>query len=221
MSLHDHVAVVAPGMPLERREALAAAARSRGATASVDDELRAARERLAALDEPVPSLADARRRVAEAEADLDARRERVATLRGRLQESDDSAVAEAYREEIRALSEAETERAAAREALAEARRRAREARDARDERLRLEDRVAHLERRARAELVDAVRPAVDAAVGAAPGAEAPDYEAADPVTAALALVRVGVVHAPVVLACRRFESAAAAEGWLGAPVHRL
>jgi chromosome segregation ATPase len=221
VNLHDHVAVVAPGLSLQRREALVAAARSRGLTASVDDELRAVRERLADLDEPVPSLAAARRRVAEAEADLEARRERVATLRGRLQETDDEALAEEYRAEIRALSEAETERAAAGEALAAARERARQARDVREDRLRLEDRVANLERRTREELVEAVRPEVDAAVRAAPGAEASGYEAAEPVTAALALVRVGVVRVPVVLACRRFEGAAAAEAWLEAPVYRL
>lgn len=221
MNLHDHVAVVAPGLSLQRREALVAAARSRGLTASVDDELRAVRERLADLDEPVPSLAAARRRVADAEADLEARRERVATLRGRLQETDDEALAEEYRVEIRALSEAETERAAAGEALAAARERARQARDVREDRLRLEDRVANLERRTREELVEAVRPEVDAAVRAAPGAEASGYEAAEPVTAALALVRVGVVRVPVVLACRRFEGAAAAEAWLEAPVYRL
>ena len=221
MSLHEHVAVVAPGLSLARREALVAAARSRGETASVDADLRRARERLAALDEPVPRLADARRRVAEAEADLEAKRERVATLRGRLQETDDGAVAEAYRDAIRELSEAETERAAAREELAAARERARRARDRRDERLRLEDRVANLERLAREELVAAVRPAVDAAVAETPGAEASSFEAAAPVTAALALVRAGRVRTPVVLACRRFEGAAAAESWLGAPVIRL
>ena len=221
MSLYEHVAVVAPGLSLQRREALVAAARSRGATASVDGELRAARERLSAVDEPVPSPAKARRRVAEAEADLEAMRERVATLRGRLQETDDGALAERYRDAIRELSEAETERAAAREALADARERAREARDVREERLRLEDRVANLERRAREELVETVRPAVDAAVEAAPGAEASRFAAAAPVTAALALTRVGRVHAPVVLACRRFETAATAEAWLEAPVYRL
>lgn len=221
MSLHEHVAVVAPGLSLARREALVAAARSRGETTSVDAELRRARDRLADLDEPVPPLADARRRVADAEADLEAKRERVATLRGRLQETDDGAVAEAYRTAIGELSEAETERIAAREALADARERARRARDRRDERLRLEDRVANLERCAREELVAAVHPAVDAAVAEAPGAGASSFEGATPVTAALALVRIGRVRTPVVLACRRFEGAADAEAWLGAPVLRL
>lgn len=221
MSLRDHVGVVAPGLSLDRREALVAAARSRGLTANVDAELREARDRLAELGAPVPSLADARRRVAETESDLESRRERVATLRGRLQETDDEAVAETYRDAIRSLSEAETEHAAAVEALAEARDRAREARDERDARLRLEDRVANLERRAREELVDEIRPEVDATVRTVPGAAASTYDAADPVTAALALVRVGRVEAPIVLACRRFERETDAEAWLGAPVCRL
>jgi hypothetical protein len=220
VSLYDHVAVVAPGMSLDCRKALVAAARSRGTTASVDPELRAARQRLNGLEASTPSLSDARRRVAEAEADLDAKRERVATLRGRLQEADDESVAEAYRSAIRELSEAETERAAAREGLEAARRRAREARDVREERLRLEDRVANLERRAREELVGGVRPVVDAVVDEVPGSEASPIETASPVTAALALVRVGRVRTPVVLACRRFESTATAEAWLGAPVYR-
>lgn len=221
MTLHDHVGVVAPGTSLDRREALVAAARSRGFATSVDEELRDARERLADLGEPVPSLAAARRRVAEAEADIDETRERVATLRGRLRATDNGEVEEAYRAAVRELTEAETERAAAAEALADARRRAREARDEREERLRLEDRVANLERQAREELIEAVRPAVDEAVGAAPGSGASSYEAAAPVTAALALIRVGRVRTPVVLACRRFESGKDAEAWLSAPVYRL
>jgi chromosome segregation ATPase len=221
VSLSDHVAVVAPGLSLARREALVAAARSRDESTGVDAELERARERLASLGEPVPSLSAARRRVADAAADLEAKRERVATLRGRLQETDDETVADAYREAIRELSEAETDRAAAREALANARSRARRARDEREERLRLEDRVGNLERRERRELVEAVRPAVDSAVEDAPGAEASTFEEADAVTAALAVVRVGRVRTPVVLACRRFGSAADAETWLGAPVVRL
>ena len=221
MSLRDRVGVIAPGLSLDRREVLVAVARSQGVSTTVDDELRAARERLDELGEPVPSLSDARRRVAEAETVLEERRERVATLRGRLQATDDGAVAEEYRAAIRALSEAETERAAAGEALANARERAREARDEREKRLRLEDRVANLERRAREELFETVRPEVEEAVGAAPRAESPDFESADPVTAALASIRVGRVRAPVVLAWRRFDSAVAAETWLEAPVCRL
>ena len=221
MTLYDHVSVVAPGMLLDRRRALVAAARSLGESASVDHELRAAREELAALDEPVPGLAKVRRRVAETEAALEEKRERVATLRGRLQESGDPGIVDTYREAIRGLSEAETAHVAATEALEDARGRARRTWDARERRLRIEDRIDALERRAREELAAAVRPAVDEAVAMTPGSEASSYEAADAVTAALALVRVGRVRPPIVLACRRFPDAAAAEEWLGCPVHRL
>lgn len=221
MSLRDHVGVVAPGLSFDRDAALVAAARSRGIETSVDGELRAARREFERLGESVPSPADARRRVAETEAALTERRERVATLRGRLQERSDDGLEPAYREAIRDLSEAETEHTAAREALETARENARSARDEREERLRLEDRVANLERRRRAELREATRPAVGEAVSAVPGAAASEYGTAAPVTAALALLRVGQVRTPVVLACRRFPDAASAESWLGTPVCRL
>lgn len=220
MRLHDHVDVVAPGLDLRRRRALAAAARSRGASTSVDEDLRATRDRLRDLGEPVPSLEEARRRVARAESVLDAERERVATLRGRMRESDGD-VASAFRDAIGDLSEAELEYEAAREALAERRTRARRARDLRERRLRLEDRLGNLERTAREELIETVRPAVDAAVPAVPGSGAAAFADADPVTAALALLRVGRVRTPVTLACRRFADEAHAEAWLGTPVVRL
>lgn len=219
MTLYDHVAVIAPGIQLDRRHALEAAARSLGTGASVDAELRAARERLSDLQEPVPSIDDQRRRVAETGTELQEERERVATLRGRLQAAD--ADGDTYRRAVRELSEAETEHVAAREALEAARGRVRAARDVRDRRLRLEDRIGNLERRAREELASAVRPTVDEAVAAAPGDDATTFGEADPVTAALALVRAGRVHSPVVLACRRFPDVPTAEAWLRAPVHRL
>lgn len=221
MRLYDHVAVVAPGITIARRRALAAVARSRGERTSVDRELRETRERLDGPGEPVPSLAKPRRRVASAEADLESKRERVATLRGRMRASDGGAAEAAFRDAIRDLSEAELEYEAAREALSKRRRRARHARDARERRLRLEDRLGNLERTARAELVEAVRPTVDAVVPAVPGGDATSLAEADPVTAALALVRVGRVRTPVVLACRRFADAARAEAWLETPVIRL
>ena len=221
MRLYDHVAVVAPGLALDRRAALAAAARSRGVSTSVDEALRTARGGLADLDEPVPSPAEARRAVAEAESELAAQRERVATRRGRLEATDDAEAEAAYRQAVRTLSELETDHQAALERLSAARERARRARDDRERRLRLQDRVANLERTAREERVAAVRPAADAAAAAAPDSEADSFEAATPVTAALALVRVGTVRPPVVLACRRFPDGPTAEAWLGAPAIRL
>jgi hypothetical protein len=221
VTLYDHVAVVAPGIRLDRRAALVAAARSRGVETGVDEELRAVRERLAALDEPVPSPAEARREVAATESELDAQRERVATLRGRLEATDDADAETTYRAAVRTLSELETTYQSARERLGAARERARSARDVRERRLGLQDRIDNLERTVREELVAAVRPEADAAVGGAPWAETDSYAEATPVTAALALVRVGVVRPPVVLACRRFHDAPAAESWLGSPVIRL
>jgi len=219
--LYDHVTVIAPGMSLQRRRALAATARSRGVTTSVDDELRTARERLRDVSEPVPTLAAARRRVAETETDLQRYRERVATLRGRLREADDEDLAAEYREAVRELSEVETEHLAAREQLEAVRERARNARDERERRLRLRDRIDNLERTARDELVDEIRPAVDDVVRTVPGGDATVFADATPVAAALALARVGVVRVPLVLACRRFPSAGRAEAWLEAPVIRL
>ena len=221
MSLYDQVAVVAPGMSLDRRRLLAATARSTGATTSVDGALRAARQRLAGIEAPVPSPTEARRRVAETEADLERQRERVAALRGRLQAADGAAAESEYEAAVRELSEVETEHLAAKERLEAARRRARDARDERERRLELQDRIDNLERTARAELIEAVGPAVDDVVPAVPGASVGSFGAADPVTAALAAIRVGTLRVPPVLACRRFEDTATAENWLGTPVVRL
>lgn len=221
MSLYEHVRVVAPGLTLDRQRALVAVARSRGVRTDVDAELRAARDRVGELEADVPSTESARRRVAEAERDLTTQRERVATLRGRVLESDDPEAEAAYRTAIAELAELETERVAAGEALESARRRARAGRDVLERRMRLEDRVRNLERRARAAAREAVRPVVDAAVAETPGSDAASYADADDVTAALALVRAGRIRRPVVLACRRFPDAASAEAWLGTPVVRL
>ncbi|MFT4883085.1 MAG: hypothetical protein ACI8U4_000583 [Natronomonas sp.] len=220
MTLVQRIGVVAPGLSLDRPAVLVAVARSRGMTSEADAELAAVRKRLVELDESVPSLAEARRRVAETEASLDAQRERVATLRGRTHETEDESVTAAHREAIRALSEAETEHVAAREELAAARRRARDARDERERRLELQDRIRNLERRAKRELADAVRPTVDDVVPSVPDSAAATFSDADPITAALAALRVGRPRTPVVLACGRFPDARRAEAWLSAPVLR-
>jgi len=225
---HDHVGLVEPGMTLRRRTALAAAARSRGLEAPQQEELAGVRADLATLDPPDVALAAARERAAEAGDDRARLRERVAALRGRVQALRDAgtgaATAEAeaeLSETAAALAEAETERAAAEQALQRARGRARDARDARECRLRLEDRKANLERAARAWLADQMRPAVDAVVPDTPGASADAFAQVGPVTAALSVARVADFAAPVVLACDRFASAHAAADWLDAPVIRV
>jgi hypothetical protein len=222
---HDHVGLVAPAA-LARRRALAAVAGSLGQVAPGRDRIERLRERLAELDPPSVDCRAARERVAEAGADVERRRERVASLRGRVralrEAGADASEAEADLEAaVAALAEAETERAAAEQALDRARERAREARTARERRFELADRLANREREARAWLADAVRERVDAAVAATPGATATTLADADPVTARLALARTAALPAPVVVAVRRFPTAGATADWLDAPVVRV
>jgi len=254
--VHERAGYVRPGMGLRVRTALAAAARSRGLTAPQDERRRAVYERLGALDPPSdPDLAAARRRVAGTTDEVERLRERVATLRGRL-----SAAREAGRDagEIEAelnatardLAEAETERAAAREAVERARRRARKARDRRERRRRLEEKLANLARDARAHLAAFLREEFAAALALVPGrgdtgtpdrptgtgsarratgaevADRSDPRAsdpfdADPVPAALAVCRVARLRAPVVLDCGRFADPGSAADWLDARVVRV
>lgn len=231
---HAAVGLVAPDVTLDRRAALAAAARSRGRTAPQDASVAAARRALADNAAAVgdDGTREARRRLAAVGDEATRLREGVAALRGRVEvlreRGDDAGRAEALlRERVRALSEVETERAAAEQALERARERARGARDARERRLRFEDRLANAERAARAHLAAAVRPAVERAVGTAPAGAAAACGDADPVadaddvTVALAVARVASLRAPVVLACRRFPDAVTAGDWLDAPVVRL
>jgi hypothetical protein len=135
---------------------------------------------------------------------------------------------------IATASERETEVLAAEQALARERERARTARDARERRLMLEDRVGRLERDVRARLADAgwsvfadaveSVPGGDDAVESVPGCDdavvggEPGTFVGDDVTAALAVVRVADVDAPVVLAAGRFGDADVAHRVLDAPV---
>jgi hypothetical protein len=249
---HEHVGVVEHEASVRVRAALAAAARSQGRSAPQDAELAAVRDRLATLPTPAVDRAAARRRAAEAAARERSLRERVATLRGRVRAvragesgpqiegrpdsvradggsadaGDLGPAAEALAEAASRLAAAETERIAAEEVLD----RERAARDARDRRLRLEDRAANRERAARRHLVDAVREEFREAVAATPGeaiattpgsACAAEPEDIDPVTATLAVARVATLDAPVVLGCQRFETARSAADWLDAAVVRL
>lgn len=225
-AVHEHVGHLHPELSLDRRGALAAAARSRGASAAVDAELRAARERLRAVTAPAPDVAAARERVAGTDATVEKLRERVARLQGRVRalreaEEDPAEATAELRAAARELAEVETDRVAAEQALSSARAAAREAFDARDRRLRLEDRVANLEREARAELARSVRPAVERALASVPGTDAGSLSGADDVSAALAVARVASLDAPVVVACDRFADPASAAEWLDARVVRV
>jgi hypothetical protein len=220
--VHDHVGVLTPAVSLRIRSALAAAARSRGLTAPQDDDIAAVREQLADLTVPDgdPDPAAARRRLAGTETAVERHRERVATLRGRLQAARDAgrdaaALETALADATRVLTEAETERAAAREALDRAERRARAERDARERRRRLQDRVGNLERAARAHLVERVREEYVSAVADRWGDGDPFAVEGD--IAGLAVAHVAALRAPVVLATDRLSPGQAAT-WLEASV---
>lgn len=232
--VHDHVGCLHPEMGLRARTALARAGRSRGASTPVDGQLRETRAELAELEQPRDDDSSHRRTVAETDSETARLVEQVATKRGRLQErlesdAPDATVERQLTETVRELSEIETERAAARERLERERARRRARRQRLDRRRKLQDRIANLERDARRHLVDRFREAFATAVARVPladndgglhteqGDPADPFDT-DPVTAALAIARVGNPGAPVVLACERFESPAAASEWLGVPV---
>jgi hypothetical protein len=217
-AVHERAGVVRPAMALATPAALAAAARSRELSSDHDEELESVRADLAAFEDPtaVPNRTNA------PEAAQTALRERVAALRGKLAagghpEETQEALQVELTEAIAELSELDTERIAARERRERLRRR----RDQREQRLRLEDREANLARAARADLVDQVREEFAAAVSALGGDEGKKIDAVEPVTAALAVLSVADLHAPVVLAVDRFPTPGAAATWLDAPVIRL
>lgn len=227
---HEYVGVVRPGMALPVRAALAAAARTRGATAPQDEELDAVLAERDAIEVPAVDLAAARERVATAGTNREALRERVARVSGKVEalreRGDDTAEAAAeLGDAIRELSEVETEHAAAEQALSRARAEARDARDARERRLRLTDRADNLRRAARESLAaaryDAFADALTRLPGDADPGESPGEFEGDPVTAALGVAAVADLTAPVVLAAGRFPSAAAAREALDAPVLRV
>ncbi|MEA5388412.1 hypothetical protein VB773_01865 [Haloarculaceae archaeon H-GB2-1] len=83
--LFEHVGVITESTALRVRTAVARAARTRGLTTELDAERAAVRRRLDELECGESDPKAARRRVAEAGADEQRLRERVAELRGKLQ----------------------------------------------------------------------------------------------------------------------------------------
>ncbi|WP_435334573.1 hypothetical protein [Haloarchaeobius sp. TZWWS8] len=230
--VHEFVGLVRHGMQFSRRSALAAAARSRGMEPPQAKALAAVESEIAAASPPTVDCREARRQVATVgvtEAEL---RERVASLQGAIRtrrelgaETDD--VERTLRETVQQLTDVETDRVAAEQTLSRARVAALDSWDARQRLLQLQDRRDNLQRKADAWLARRMHDEFETALAAVPGngdaandrvdagtASVPE----DPVTAALAIVRVAAVRAPVVLACERFESAEAAASTLAAPV---
>lgn len=223
---HAHVARLPPET-FDRRAALAAAARALGHTSSSQSALADAQAELASLSPPAVDIEAARRRVAEAGAEEVRLRERVAELRGRLQArqevgAETTAVEAQLREATSELAERETERIAAEQALDQAEAAARAARDDRDRRLELEDRVANLERQVRHDLASAVWPtfrsAVDAVPGTATTGDSPGSYDGPQSTAALAVARLAPLDAPVVVTEQAGVDHEQAATTLGAPV---
>ncbi|MBB6647458.1 DUF7856 family protein [Halobellus ruber] len=212
--VHTHVCRLSPEIPLDRRAALAAVGAARGVETTSDADLAAAKRSLRDLSVPTVDDAElraARRRAAEAGSETERLRERVATLRGRVAarrvDGDDDAVAEAetaLSEATRELSEASTEEVAATQRLATLERRADRSRDAREKRLRLEDRIANRRRARRAAHADAVEPdfrdargRIGSALGGRFGTCGDD--AGTPLRDALAVAAVAPIRAPVVV----------------------
>lgn len=228
---HAHVCRVPP-RSFDLHEALVAAARSNGVVPPAAPRLERARRALVSAT-PVPDAPDptpAKRRVADTARRTRQLDERVAALRGRLQalrdvDADTSAVEAKLAEATSALTEVETEQIGAEQRLAQVERAARTIRDRRERRLRLEDRVANLRRRARRQLVDAVSDEFRAALAALPAdVDAGDDPTAftdDPTAAALAVASVADLDAPLVLSDGPFGSPAEAATRLDAPVIRL
>ncbi|WP_423750980.1 hypothetical protein [Salinirarus marinus] len=229
--VHDYVGLIPPVDAFDLRGALATTARALGHEAPQREAIEDLRTQLTEFEVDGIDVAAIRRRVAEAGDDEAHLRERVAALRGRVQalrEADGETAADAEAElesAITELSEVETERIAAEQSLSRAEARERAARDRRERRLELADRLANLERGARADLAATVYDEFTAAVATLPGdgdagGEPGEYDG-DAVTAALGVARVAPLRAPVVLAADRFDDAATAADRLDAPVVRL
>lgn len=223
---HTHVGFIHPNSTLPRRSALAAVARTRGATAAVDAEIRRVEHELATVEPPTADVPAAIEAVATARADVDSRRDQVARLGGIAAASDETdAEADApaeTRSDVKAelrtaaaeLAEVETALQVAREKLSRERDRQRAANDARERRLRLQDRLENLGRDARREL------AVDEAARAERALEAvPDWpDATADSRFALSLARNATCRAPIVVASGPFRTASQARACLAAPV---
>lgn len=215
---HDVLGAVPTGADLRRE--LAAAARSVGRTSTRDAEISELRAEIADVDVPEVDLRTARERVAEATGEEERLAERVAAARGEVRarrEVDvetDGATAD-LEDAAAALASARTERIAAEQAFARQRDRAATARDARERRLRLRDRLRNRRRDAREELAVAVYPAFRDALAAIPtcdpastGERPCEYDG-DPLRASLAAVRIADLDAPVALSSAAVRAATA------------
>ena len=223
--VHGHVGLIETGMDLDRRAALIAAARSIGLQPPQAEAIAALDAEIEAIEPADPDLSAARRRAAEAADSVEALRERVARLSGRLAEAreagrDTDSLRESLDEATRQLTEAETEAAAARQALETAEERA--AREKRAERLSLVDRRENRRREARDWLACEARERLGRALAGLPvAAGPPDVGSEHSVptdVVALGIVRLARVRAPVIVRDSPFDQPLRARAALSAPV---
>lgn len=225
--VHERVGVIAPDRRYEIRTALAVIGRERGYETPQDEAIDRIEAELTSLEFDPADSRPVRRRLAELDGESEELGERVAALRGRvraLRERDDATEAEvtAARQELQAaigeLTDLETDRIAAEQALDAVRSDARVDRDRRERRLQLQDRLANRRRAAREHLAERLRPAFESALAAVPGSTT-DASGSFPTgaTAALAVCRIAPLAAPVVVADDRFPTPAAAVELIGAP----
>ncbi|MFD1570945.1 hypothetical protein [Halorubrum laminariae] len=190
-----------------RRE-LAAAARSRGRESSVRAELIDLHERFAAIATPPIDLDAARRHVADTGGEEERLKEQIAAFRGDVRArravgaETDEALAE-LESAAAALAAVQTDRIAAEQALDRALAQADHARDTRERRLELRDRLENRRRDACDELARGIYPAFHDALADVPGG-CPNDAGADPsaydgprLAASLAAVRIAELDSPV------------------------
>jgi len=231
--VYEHVGYVHNEMGLQIRTALAKAARTVGGETAYDDSLTTVNKKLTALDPEPPDQEYHRRRQETKTAEARRLKEQAAMLRGQLAArreyglETESTKAE-LRDVLAALSEAETTAQAARQGVDQTQQAMREYRDRQEQRFRLEDKRANLERKARASLVEQYTPefrkhvqTVSTLVEQEPATPEAALEAIDPVIAALALIRLASFETPVVLSCSQVESAEIAAEKLDAAIIRI
>lgn len=211
------------------RGELAAAARSRGCTTPIAGELADLRTALAELAVEPIDLSAARRRVADATGAEERLTERIAALRGNVQARreigvDPTPALEKLETAATELSRVQTTRIAAEQAFTHARRSVARARDTRERRLALRDRLRNREREARKSLAECVYPSFAAALPTVPGGtdasagRSPAEYTGPRLTASFAAVAVAELERPVALSERATAWANSRPGSLPAAV---
>jgi len=211
------------------RTELAAAARSRGMTASIAAKMSTLHESIESIEIPSVDLERARKRLAEATGEEERLKERVAAKRGNVQgrravDADPSESLADLEDAAAALSAAQTERVAAEQALERARERAAAARDERERRLALRDRLENRRRDARSELANETYPVFCEALSAVPDGDrampgdGPSAYDGPSIAGSFAVVRISEIDGPVVLGP---DAVPAFDRWNGPPAETV